>query len=209
MKILSLTPKRKGLTAIFFEDGSECLIDSELIAVKNLNIGSNIEDIDELILASDFKRAKSRALWYLSRGDHSKKSLNDKLLQGRFHKETVEKTIERMEELGLLDDEKLAQRLNEYFLLQKMSKKEIYQKLLLKGIPSELAKQVAFCDCEDEIWKIRELISKKYAAKLTKEENVKKVYSALVRKGFSFSDIKKALREYSDELEICEDDYGV
>ncbi len=209
MKIISLTEKRKNLTAICLEDGSEYSLDSDLVTAENLSVSQDVENIHELLLKSDFKRAKSRALWYLSRSDHSKKALRDKLLRGGFANESVDKAVSRMEELGLINDEALAQRLFEYFSLQKMSKKEIYHKLILKGIERELAKDTVFCSDENECDKIKELLATKYAKKLDSEENIKKVYASLVRKGFTFSDIKEALKEYSEELENSEDSYGV
>ena len=114
-----------------------------------------------------------------------------------------------MEELSLINDEALAVRLFEYFSSQKMSKNEIYHKLILKGIERELAKDIVFCDDESESEKIKELLKTKYASKLDNEENIKKVYASLVRKGFTFSDIKEALKTYSEELENSEDSYGV
>ena len=209
MKIISLTEKRKNLTAICLEDGSEYSLDSDLVTVENLSVSQDIENIEELLLKSDFKRAKSRALWYLSRSDHSKKALRDKLLRGGFAKESVDLAILRMEELGLINDEALALRLSEYFSQQKMSKNEIYHRLILKGIERELAKDTVFCSDENECDKIKELLATKYVKKLDSEENIKKVYASLVRKGFTFSDIKEALKEYSAELENSEDSYGV
>lgn len=209
MKIVSLTEKRKNLTAICFEDGSEYLVDSDLVTTENLCVSREIENVEALLFQSDFKRAKSRALWYLSRSDHSKKALTDKLIKGGFSKDSVDLAVTRMEELGLINDETLAIRLNEYFSSQKMSKKEIYHKLILKGIERELAKDIVFCDDESESEKIKELLKTKYSSKLDSEENIKKVYASLVRKGFSFSDIKEALKAYSAELENSEDNYGV
>lgn len=209
MKIISLTEKRKNLTAICLEDGSEYLVDSDLVMSENLTLQSEIEDIDQLLFKSDFKRAKSRSLWYLSRSDHSKKALADKLLKGGFSEESVDLAVTRMEELGLINDETLAVRLFEYFSSQKMSKNEIYHKLILKGIERGLAKDTVFCNDESESEKIKELLKTKYASKLDSEENIKKVYASLVRKGFTFSDIKEALKIYSEELENSEDSYGV
>ncbi|MBO7217116.1 MAG: hypothetical protein J6V50_00275, partial [Clostridia bacterium] len=73
MKVTALKQQRKAITAVTFEDGSELLLDSELIIIENIKIGSEIENIENLKYLSDFKRAKSRALWYLSRGDLSEK----------------------------------------------------------------------------------------------------------------------------------------
>jgi len=56
----------------------------------------------------------------------------------------------------------------------------------------------------DECENIKLLINKKYAKRLDTEEGVKKVFAALIRKGFSFSDVRKALKEYSLELD-CEE----
>lgn len=209
MKIISLATKRKNLTAITLEDGSEYLVDSDLVTTENLSVSREIENIEALLFQSDFKRAKSRALWYLSRSDHSKKALTDKLIKGGFSKESVDLAVLRMEELGLINDESLAERLFEYFSCQKMSKNEIYHKLILKGIERELAKDIVFCSDESESEKIKELLKTKYSSKLNSEENIKKVYASLVRKGFNFSDIRQALKTYSEELEYSEDNYGV
>ena len=47
-----------------------------------------------------------------------------------------------------------------------------------------------------------EVLEKKYRTKLSNEENVKKVYAALIRKGFSFSAVKEELKAYSEELAL-------
>ena len=46
MKIVSLTEKRKNLTAICFEDGSEYLVDSDLVTTENLSVSREIENIE-------------------------------------------------------------------------------------------------------------------------------------------------------------------
>lgn len=205
MKIKSLKREKKGLSRVIFEDGTEILLDSELIEFKNLSSKSEIDDIEKLLFESDLKRAKSRALWYLSRRDHSEKELMDKLIKAGFSKEASLLAIERMGEMGLVDDRAFAKRLYEQLVVSgNSSAREATHKLKLKGIKPEIIKEVLEESFFDESENIKLLIKKKYQNKLNSEEGVQKVFAALVRKGFSFSDVRRALKEYSEELE-CED----
>jgi regulatory protein len=157
------------------------------------------------LVATDFKRAKSRALWYLSRGDLSEKGLAEKLKTAGFGEKAAQATVERMAELGLIDDEKYARRLLESLTMSGASEKEIYFKLKNKGISSDIAKEVLSESETDESEKIKGLLYTKYQNKLETQEGVQKVIASLARKGFSFSDIKDALRAYNEEI-ICEED---
>lgn len=205
MKIVSLKDKRKGLTSVLLEDGCELLLDTEIVIANSLTPGAVLDDPDKLLFESDVKRAKSRALWYLSRGDLSRKKLHEKLIQGGFMPSAAIQAVERMEELSLIDDTRLAQRLYEYLSESGASKREILYKLQNKGIPSDIAKQVIEADESSESDKLQKLIKTKYASKLQNEENVKKVFAALIRKGYNYSDVREALKAYSEELENSEE----
>ena len=205
MKILSLTKKKKHLTEILFEDGSLVSVDSELVEINKLSPGTEVSDTGKLLYESDYKRAKSRALWYLSRSDHSKKALTDKLKKGGFSAQASEDACLRMEELGLIDDLIYAKRVAEYLSVSGSSKREIAYKLSLKGISSDIIKDILETEESDEREKIKRLIESKYRNKLSNEKDIQKVFAALIRKGFSYSDVKNALKAYSEELENCEE----
>ncbi len=204
MKVIGLKTRRKMLTAVTFEDGSELLLDSETVIIENIKVGSDIENIDEIKYASDLKRAKSRALWYLSRSDHSEKALLDKLNRGEFSPRASKEAVERMKELGLINDEAYAGRMAEYLKSSGISRKEAEAKMINRGIKRELAREF-LDDGGDECEKIKHLLEHKYANKLSDEESVKKVFAALIRKGFSYSDVKSAMKEYSEEIMYSED----
>lgn len=199
MKIVSLKDRRKSLTAVTLEDGRELLLDSETVVINNLAPGVHLDDPDALVYESDLKRAKSRALWYLSRSDLSEKKLKEKLTQGGFKPKACEAAVLRMKELGLINDERLAERLYEYLSSTGASKKEIIYKLQNKGIPYQTVKYLAEEDCSDESEKIKNLIETKYASKLATKDGAKKVFAALLRKGYSYSDVRSALNAYLDE----------
>ena len=205
MKIIALQNRRKCLTALKLENGEELLLDTEIVIMRDLKPGVSIDDPDALLYESDFKRAKSHALWYLSRGDLSEKGLAEKLKTAGFGEKAAQAAVERMAELGLIDDEKYARRLLESLTMSGASEKEIYFKLKNKGIPSDIAKEVLSESETDESEKIKGLLYTKYQNKLETQEGVQKVIASLARKGFSFSDIKDALRAYNEEI-ICEED---
>ena len=205
MKITKLSERRKGLTALILEDESELLLDSEIVVINDLRPGVFLDDPDALLYESNLKRAKNRALWYLSRGDLSEKKLREKLLSGGFMPSATDAAIERMKELELIDDQRLAQRLYGYLSESGASKREIFHKLQNKGIPFEVAKSVVENDDSDESEKLLKLIRTKYSGKLDTEEGVRKTFNTLIRHGFSYSDVRDALKAYSEEIEKLED----
>ena len=159
MKILSVSNRRKHITAVVLEDGSELLLDTELAEFWDLKPGAEIGDPDVLLYESELKRAKNRALWYLSRGDHSEKVLREKLLQAGFSPASSSAAVSRMIELELVNDQRYAQRLFESLSASGSSKREIYAKMLHRGIPSGIAKETVFTDDgEDEVGKIKHLL---------------------------------------------------
>ena len=205
MKITSISQRRKGLSAVTTEDGSEFLLDTELLGLKGIKEGANIEDLEKLNSESEFKRAKSRALWYLSRRDHSKKELTDKLVKGGFSPEISALAVERMCEIDLVNDRAFATKFfDQAVVYNHSSVKEAIYKLKLKGISTDIIKELEEQVEFDESENIKLLIERKYQNKLNSEDGVQKVFAALIRKGFSFSDVRRALKKYSEELE-CED----
>jgi regulatory protein len=205
MKILSIKKDKKHLDRIVLEDGTELLIDSDLTEAKKLSSGIDISDPEALKYESDYIRAKSRALWYLSRSDHSEKALKDKLMAAGFDSNACEEACERMAELDLINDERYARRLVEYLSASGSSKREIAFKLSSKGISSDIARQILLEDESDEGQKILMLIERKYKNKLSNEADIEKVFAALIRKGFSFSDVRAALKDYSEQLKFSEE----
>ncbi len=205
MKILSIKRDKKHLDRVILEDGTELLLDSDLTEMKKLSPGTDLPDPDALKYESDYIRAKSRALWYLSRSDHSEKALKDKLIAAGFMEDACEEACRRMVELDLINDQRYARRLAEYLSVSGSSKREIAFKLSGKGISSETIKEILSEDESDESEKVLRLIETKYKNKLSSEKDIEKVFAALIRKGFSYSDVRSALRSYSEQIQFSEE----
>ncbi len=205
MLVTDIKKAKKGLVTVTV-DGKEFELNAETVAAAGIGKNSALTEREFLALCkqSDCDRAKSRALWYLSRADHSKRALYEKLCR-TFPSEAAQTATARMEELGLIDDYSLASRLAATWSGNNISNKEILRKLFVKGVPSELARQAVEELSPDSVSQIKELLETKYRNRLKSEDGVQKVYAALLRKGFSYSDARAALKEYSEILENCEE----
>ena len=201
MVITEIKKDKLHLMRVFLNDGNEVLIDKDVCNEKCLKKGTELDGLEEIIFESDYRRAKSRAIWYLDRMDHTEKALYDKLLRAGFKPKPCAKVIARLKEVGLLDDNRYAENYANRLIESNVSKREALQKLLLKGVPYDLAKSVLEETQTDELSQIKNVIEKKYKNKLLAENGVQKVYAALVRKGFSYGAVKTALNEFIEESE--------
>lgn len=208
MTVVSIKKDKKHLMRIDCDNGNTFYIDSDLLNEISLSVGSCLDSsrVEELLKESDYYRAKSRAFWYLDRMDHTEKALYDKLVKAGFSKESSARVIARFCELDLLDDVKYASRYSERLSEANVSSREIYMKLITKGVPKCIAKDTVDALEVDEYAQIRAVIDKKYKNKLGDKQSVQKVFSALARKGFSFSAVRDVLKAYCEELQYIDEE---
>ncbi len=200
MQITALKRDKLHLTKISLSNGEDVLIDNDVCIEKCLTVGYSLnnDELDALVFQSQYTRAKARAVWYLDRKDRTEKELYKKLTDSGFDKKASVKVIARLIDVGLIDDRRFAENYRDRLIRDNVSKREAFNKLLLKGVGYDLAKEV-LCDYDaDEQSQITALIDKKYRTKLTMENGVQKVYAALIRKGFSYGAVKEALKNYEE-----------
>ena len=209
MLVTEVQKQKKHLTKLLFDNGEEAFLDNDICINYSLKPETQIseEELKKLIYESEYVRAKSRALWYLDRADRTEKGMYEKLVGAGFDRKASAAVVGRFVEVGLIDDRRFAENFAEKCRDANISNREGIRKMLLKGVPYDIAKEV-FSETEvDEEEQGRAVIEKKYARKLEQENGVQRVYAALVRKGFSFSAVRNALKKYSEELEYSEEEY--
>ncbi len=206
MQIEGISKRRKGLTCLVVE-GQEVLVDTEVLLLSPYKAGESIsaEDLQQLQADSDFKRAKERALWYLSRGDLSEKGLYDKLARA-FHKSAAAAAVARIKELGLVNDQAYARRLAKALVEEKhLSARMAGVQMLQKGISRQLAEE-ALAELEpDNTAAAVALIEKKYKNKLSTPDDLRRTYAALQRRGFTYSEVRAALAQYNANIQEFEE----
>jgi len=208
MQVTYAKPFKGHLICLRFEGGEEVLLDRDIVLQNNIDVGTSIskERLLELVDESDYVRAKSRALWYLDRSDHTEKALYDKLIKAKFSPKTCAKVLAKLCEYDLINDRRFAERYFERLVEQNVSKRQAYYKLWEKGVPATLVKEILDNTEVDEETEIRNTIEKKYKNKLDTKENVQKVYNALIRKGFSFGAVRNVLKNVAEELKYASEE---
>lgn len=203
MRITEIKPAKLHLNSVLLSNGEEFLLDKDICTENSLCADLEIqpEKIEELKYESDYQRAKSRALWYLDRMDYTENKLYEKLISKGFDKKACSKVLAKLCEFGVVDDRRFGERMAERLLESGVSKRAALQKMLLKGLPYDLAKELLANYEVNEQSQIAEIIMKKYSSKLNEENGYQKVYAALVRKGFSYSDVSQALKKYKESEE--------
>ena len=201
MTITDIKKGRKYLSAIYIDGELAVHLDTRVVLEENIRAGKEITDerLKELIDISNVRRAKEKALWLISYRDHSKKELVQKIAK-TADKESAEIAVDRMEELGLVNDEKYARRyLDQLINIKHLSKNAAKYKLLEKGIDRNLIDEI-LCETEtDPQEHIRAIIERKYLKNLSDEKCKRRCFAGLQRMGYSYSDINSVLQEYIED----------
>ena len=135
--------------------------------------------------------------------DHSEKEIRAKLKR-KYGAEYVDEAVEKLIDLDLINEQRYAENYaRELFEHKKFGKIRIKSELIAKGIASDIASETVNSLFEDEepdnIQRIVDIIEKKYYNRMNDEVGRKKVFSALQRMGYTFSDIREAMSEFSDD----------
>jgi regulatory protein len=199
MKVTEIRPRRKGLSALFIDGEFAMALDTQTLLEQRIDVGKELDDeqLHELIALSNERRAKEKALWLISYRSHSKKELRDKIRR-TCDADAADKAVERMEELGLVNDEDFARRYAEQLLYGKrLSKRAAFYELRRKGIDQATAEE-ALAELDVDVHEqIRALIEKKYR-NINDEKIRRRAVAALQRLGYGWEDIKAVLEEYAD-----------
>ena len=170
------------------------------------NYDINEEELAVLERAVSSRRAFNKATELLSRRDHGEKELLIKLRQKGF-KEEAEEAIEKLKYYGYIDDRRFAENyVKELIRIKHYGKRRVEQELYRKGIDREIISEVLEA-AEFPESELVSLIEIKYYRYLTDEKGIKKTINSLLRMGYSYGEIKDALKTVSETEEFTEDFY--
>lgn len=153
-----------------------------------------IKEIKKEILE---KRAKLRAMHLLERMDRTEAELYTKLKRDLYPEDIIEIAMQYVKSFGYIGDKGYARRFVESRQGSK-SKLEIKMSLLQKGISKEIVSEVleVYYDGQDESMAIQRLLNKKrYSAETATEEEKRKIYGYLMRKGFAYEEIRRVIKD--------------
>lgn len=201
IKITDITKTKKGYNALFCENGFLFSVDDLMLVQQKIQIGSCFtgQELSLIYEKSNTNKAVQKAYNLLSFRSHSKKELYTKLCKS-FDSDCAMAACDKMENLGLINDDEFCRAKAEYLInVKKCSLRETKLKLLTLGINKDIIEScIENYDNDTQAENLQHLLQTKYRNKLN---NPQKVFSSLMRKGYSYYDIKSAMRNLEIEIE--------
>lgn len=154
----------------------------------------DVDTFDELERISRECVAIRKGSDLLSYSSSSKVRLAQRLRAKGIDAENAKNAAQRLEEMGLIDEEADVERAVQSYIRKLWGKKRIYRELMAKGYESEHISR-ELCVIDDEAW-VRNCVAlfyKKHKTLPDDPETQKKIVASLVRYGYGFSEIKEAL----------------
>lgn len=203
MELTAAEPRRRGLTQLYIDGEAAVKIDTETFLLSKLKPGDQLTDeqLHELIKASDARRANEKALYLLEYRSHSKAELTEKIARTAASKEAAQAAAERMEELGLIDDDKYARNFaRELFLRKRYGPMRVKQELRRKGIDGELIEELLeeYSAGETFLENMRAILERKYSGWQEDERTRRRAFGALQRMGYSYEQIREGMSIQED-----------
>lgn len=204
MELTAAEPRRKRLVQLFLDGEAAVKVDAETFLRSGLKPGDELtdEELHQLILASDARRANEKALYLLEHRDHSKKELAEKIARTAASREAAQNAADRMEELGLIDDEAYARRrAKELFERKRYGAMRVRQELRMKGISGELIDELV----EEYSGglageNIAAILDRKYQGWQQDEKLRRRAFAALQRMGYSYDEIREGMRREEEDI---------
>lgn len=204
---IAVQKKRKNRCSIFLDEEYAFGVDQEIVLQFGLKKGDVLTDqqIEEISINEEKKRAKDRALNFLSYRDRSEKEIRTKLKDVGYEESIIDWVIGELKRLKFLDDQRFAQSyaqtqmitrpIGEYFL-----KRELKQKGLDADIIEQTVEKVY--EEKDQLSIALELAQqrKKRYGNIDAMKAKKRLSDFLLRRGFSWEIVSEVLEQW-DQLE--------
>ncbi len=207
MKITEAAIRRRRLYLLRLEDGRELSVDRQTFDESPYRVGGDIteQQLDTLLESSQYNRARERALYLLGLRDYGCRELQQKLLT-EATPEIAAAVVERLRQVGLLDDSRFAARLARHLSEYKQyPRRRIRQELLRRGVDAATVEEALESLEGEDFQQALALIEKKYYNKINNPEDRQRTIAALARRGFTYAAIRRALEEVGDGCEEMEE----
>ena len=189
-----------------FEDGSSMRLYRQTVEDFGLYSGKELteDEMASLRKAAGEMSAKMRAMRIVSASSVSKRDLEYRLIHKGEDPKQAKQAVEWMSELNLLDDAKTAEQIVRRCIHKGYGLSRAKQALYEKRIPKEFWED-ALADYPDQTEKILDFLRSRLDEDFD-ERDVRKATDALLRRGHSYQEIRKAMQRLDFE-EVFQEDY--
>jgi len=154
--------------------------------------------LTENILTENIEQTKKRALKILGSRNFSKQEMIKRLTLKGESQANAEETVEWLCELGYIDDSGYATLIVRHYTQKGYGTARIKDELYKRGIDREIwDEKLAEADESETGDAALEFLKKKLRGS-DDEDDLKRAFNALVRRGFSFDEARAAVNKYKD-----------
>lgn len=187
---------------LFMDDAYNFTTTADLWFSSTFHSGDEIdeEELKAFKAKAEDSKAFNKALNIICRRDHSEKELEEKLSRS-VNKTSAAAAVKKATDLGLVNDESFAVKYaQELFCRKGFSPARIRLELMHKGVSRELAGTVTDDIEFNPQERICELLNGRFVRQMADEKGRERTCNALARLGYSYSDIRSAMREIDIEI---------
>ena len=208
MEIMEVKPsqRKKGRFLVKLEDGNILRVTEEEVLRFSLAAGMELDDESLEALDESAQRSAVRAAAASMIGSRplSKKELTRRLVRKGADEEDAGEAADWLEDIGAVNDREYAAMLVRHYAGKGYGRARIREEMYRRGVDRELWDH-ALEELPDQSETLDRLIQKKCRGDLSDRREVRRVSDSLLRRGFSWSEVKDALRRYTElqEDESC------
>jgi regulatory protein len=202
MKITSLAHYKGKTFEVEIDNERKLYLHIDIIADFGISQGMEIErtELKKIIYASNFRRAYEYALYRLDYRDYSAQEIYEKLLETYKNEALCLEVVKKLARAGIINDERYAEKLARKLVESKKygyrrAKREMMQKGLTESMVYSALEQYADIFEENIALLLRGKYSR-YLTDSTDRKSVEKAKNALVRYGYGYDEINRAVAEY-------------
>ena len=212
MKITSVSKYKGSTYEAELDDGRKLYLHADIITDFGIHAGmeTDRDTLRKIIYASNFRRAYQRALYLLDYRDYTYSEMYKKLIENYKSEPLCTAVMKRLTEHGFIDDVRYAERMARKLVeVKKYGYRRSKREIMQKGIDQFTAEDALTPYSEAYHDNIMELLCTKHSRYLIDREDrksIEKVKSALVRYGYDFTEINRAVKEYFENTERSEEE---
>lgn len=205
---IAAQPDRAGRYTVKLEEGTVFRLYRQTIEDFGLYSGKELpdEELKNLQTAAGQMSAKMRAVRIVSASGVSKADLERRLVQKGEQRQDAKQAVAWLEELDLLDDSKIAQQIVHKCISRGYGLARAKQALYEKRVPKEFWED-ALSDYPNQTEKIMEFLQSRLGNNRD-EKQLRRAMDALLRRGHSYQEIRRALNQLGENGDFQEDIYG-
>ena len=201
MVVTAIKQSSPGRFVVEFDGGETLRSTLEAVTDARLYVGMELdEEAFEALKRSTSKALdRQKALEMLSRRPYSRRELKDKLLRRGTDEQSVEDCIAWLDEHGFLDDGEYAGAVARHYSAKGYGAGRVKTELRRRGIERELADET-LAELPENTDKIDAYIARRLSDPKDRD-SVRKIGAALFRRGYSWEEIRAALRRFDSDTE--------